>query len=104
MPNYLLIYHGGKMPDTPEEGAKAMAAWGDWYEKLGKATVDPGNPVMGSHTVSSAGHVHNGGANPVSGYTILTMPDIEAACAAAAKNPMVLDGTGSVEVAEIHEM
>jgi len=28
MPKYLLGYHGGGMPGTPEEGAKVMAAWG----------------------------------------------------------------------------
>ncbi|MEL6914446.1 MAG: hypothetical protein AAFP13_08080 [Pseudomonadota bacterium] len=104
MPNYLFIYHGGKMPETPEEGAKAMAAWGAWYENLGDATVDPGNPVMKSHTVSKAGHAEDGGANPASGYSILKADSYDTACEMAAKNPMVLDGSGSVEVAEIHEM
>ena len=61
-----------------------MAAWGAWYEELGAATVDPGAPVGKSHTVSAAGHVEDGGANPVSGYTIVDMPDYAAACAAAA--------------------
>lgn len=104
MPKYLLIYHGGKTPDTPEEGAKAMAAWGRWYEELGEATVDPGNPVLQSHTVSAAGRVENGGANPASGYTILDADSHSAACDLAARNPLVLDGSGSVEVAEIHEI
>ncbi|MEO0664601.1 MAG: hypothetical protein AAFR53_00270 [Pseudomonadota bacterium] len=105
MPKYLFIYHGGKTPETPEEGAEAMAAWGRWFDELGPATVDPGNPVMQSHTVSAAGHVEDGGANPASGYGVFSFSSYEDACAAAAKNPMLLDGSGaSVEVAEIHEI
>ncbi|MEM8978286.1 MAG: hypothetical protein AAGD04_02310 [Pseudomonadota bacterium] len=104
MPKYLFIYHGGGKPETQEEGEKAMAAWGAWYEGLGAATVDPGAPVGQSHTVSASGHVENGGANPASGYTIITASDYAEACAHAAKNPLVLDGSGSVEVAEMMEM
>ena len=104
MAKFLLIYHGGKMPETEEEGAAAMAAWGAWYEELGAATVDPGAPVGKSHTVSADGHVDNGGSNPVSGYTVLECASMEEACAAAAKNPMAKDGHGSVEVAPMIDM
>ncbi|MCB1406602.1 MAG: hypothetical protein KDK01_10170 [Rhodobacteraceae bacterium] len=104
MARFLFAYHGGATPRTPEEGEKAMAAWGVWFGKIGDALVDPGNPVGQSHTVSSAGTVANGGANPVSGYSVLTAADIDAAKAIAAECPMVLDGSGSVEVAEIVEM
>ncbi|MEM9351331.1 MAG: hypothetical protein AAGA47_13815, partial [Pseudomonadota bacterium] len=99
------IYHGGKTPDTPEEGEAMLAAWGKWFEDLGPAIVDAGNPVLDSHTVSANGHQDSGGSNPASGYGIFEFSDYEAACAAAAKNPMVSDGSGaSVEVAEIHEI
>jgi len=104
MPKFLFIYHGGSVPESPEEGEKAMAAWGAWYEGMGAATVDPGAPVGKSHTVSPNGHAEDGGPNPVSGYTIITAADHAEACAHAAKNPMVLDGSGSVEVAELIEM
>ena len=30
MANYLLLFHGGSMPDSPEEGARVMQAWTDW--------------------------------------------------------------------------
>lgn len=104
MAKFLYIFHGGKMPETPEEGAAAMAAWGAWYEGMGGATIDPGNPVEKSHTVGPSGHSEDGGPNPASGYCIVEYPDYDAACAAAAKNPIVLDGSGTVEVARIHEM
>jgi len=104
MPNYLFIYHGGKIPESEEEGQKVMDAWGAWYGMLGDATVDGGNPVGQSHTVSPSGHVDDGGANPVSGYTIIKADNYEQACGYAAQNPMVTSGDGSVEVAEIIEM
>ncbi|SIO15701.1 YciI family protein [Vannielia litorea] len=100
MPKFLYVYHGGKPPSTPEEGAKAMAAWGKWMSDHDQAITDPGNPVGMSKTVSSSGVADNGGANPTSGYTIVEAPDIATACRIAAENPMLTDG-GSVEVAEI---
>ncbi len=104
MAKFLLVYHGGGMPETPEEGEKAMAAWGAWYADLGEAVVHPGNPVGMSKTVSNSGVVDNGGANPLSGFTIIRADDIDAACAAASKNPMVVDGSGTAEVAPLIEM
>ena len=104
MPKFLFAYHGGKAPESDEEFQKVMADWTAWYEGMGAATVDPGAPVGPSHTVSASGHVEDGGPNPVSGYTIITAADYAEACAHAAKNPMVVDGSGSVEVAQMMEM
>ena len=27
MSNYIIAYHGGEQPESPEEGAKQMAKW-----------------------------------------------------------------------------
>jgi hypothetical protein len=103
MPNFVFAYHGGgKMPETPEEGAKMMAQWQEWMGGMGDAMVDPGNPVGMSKTVSGKGVADNGGANPLSGYTIVSAPDMDAACKMAEGCPMVTNGDGSVEVAQIH--
>ena len=32
MPNYLLAYHAGKMPESPEEDAEHMAKWQAWAD------------------------------------------------------------------------
>lgn len=104
MPDYMLAYHGGKMPETPEEGAKAMAAWEAWYTDLGDKVVHPGNPVGLSKTVSATDVQDHGGANPLSGFTIVRADDIDAACKIAAACPMVADGSGTAEVAEIIEL
>lgn len=100
MPRFLFVYHGGKKPETPEEGEKAMAAWSKWFEDMGAAVVDGGNPVGLSHTVASGGVETNGGANPVAGYSVIEAADQGAATAHAKGCPMLADG-GTVEVAEI---
>ena len=103
MAEFMFAYHGGAMPDTPEEGARVIAAWGAWMEGIGEDMVHPGNPVGMSKTVSAAGIVDNGGANPLSGFAIVRADNIEAACKIAADCPIV-DSGGSVEVAPIVEM
>lgn len=104
MPNYVFAYHGGSMPETPEEGAKVMAAWNDWYGSMGDSVVDGGAPVGMSKTVSAKGTADDGGANPLSGYTVVKADNIEAACEMAKGCPMVVSGNGTVEVAQVHEM
>lgn len=104
MPKFMFVYHGGGRPETPEAVEEVMAAWGKWMQDNGASLVDPGNPVGMSKTVSASGVVDNGGANPTSGYTIVEAADIDAACRIASSNPMVMDGSGSVEVAEILPM
>src|SRR5438132_639000 len=100
MPNYLLVYHGGKMPDTPESQAKVMEAWGAWMGGLGPNLVDGGNPVGQARTVAADGAVSNGGgANPASGYSVIKADNLDAAVAAARGCP-VRQGGGSIEVCE----
>jgi len=100
MANYLLAYHGGGMPETDTERDRVMAAWGVWYQALGADVVDPGNPIGRASTVDSGGHVTDGGgANPVSGYTIIKADSMDAAVGKAKGCP-VLESGGTVEVAE----
>lgn len=105
MAKFLFVFHGGGgIPQSREDQERGLAAWMTWYQGMGAAVVDGGAPVGRSHTVSASGHTEDGGANPVSGYSIIEADSYDAACAHAAKNPMVLDRTGSVEVAEIVDM
>lgn len=104
MPKFVFAYHGGKTPETPEEGEKVMAEWNAWFGEMGAAVADGGGPVGMSKTVGSGGVADNGGANPISGYSVIEAADQDAACAMARGCPMVKDGSGSVEVAEIVQM
>jgi hypothetical protein len=104
MANYLLAYHGGGMPETEEARARVMGAWGQWYQGLGDAVVDAGNPVGGAQTISSDGSVtEGGGSNPVSGYTIIAAESLDGAIEMAKGCP-ILDGGGSIEVCETFSM
>ncbi len=100
MPNYLFVYHGGANPASPEEGEKIIAKWVSWIGGHGSSFIDGGNPVGMSKTVSSSGVADNGGANPASGYGIVTARNIDAA-AEIAKGCPIHEAGGSVEVAEI---
>ena len=104
MPKFIFAYHGGGRPETPEEGAKEMAKWKAWMAKHADALSDPGAPVGMSKTVSSSGVADNGGANPLSGYTLVEAADVDAACEIAKGCPILAEGKGSVEVAPIMEM
>lgn len=102
MANYLLAYHGGGMPETDEERARVMAAWGEWFGKLGSDLVDGGNPVAYAKTIAGNGSVSDGGgSNPVSGYSIIKADDMDSAVAKAKGCPLLQSG-GSIEVGEIH--
>lgn len=103
MPKYLLVYHGGSMPESEEEGQKEMQAWMAWFGTLGEAVADGGNPVGMSKTVHPGGKVtDDGGSNPTSGYSVIAAASIDGAVEMARGCPHLRDGT--VEVAEIIEM
>lgn len=104
MANYLFTYHGGGVPETEEEGAKVMAAWEAWMGSLGSALVNPGNPVGPSASITTDGATapsHDG--DTVTGYSIVTADDLNAAVALAMGCPIRDDG-GWVEVGEIVPM
>ena len=104
MTKYVLAYHGGTMPATEAEQVATMEAWGAWFGTLGAAVVDPGNPTGASSTIASDGAVSaGGGANPISGYTVLQADDLDGAITLAKGCPLLAVG-GSIEVAEIIEM
>ena len=103
MPNYILAYHGGKKPESPEEGAKHMAKWKTWVDDLGSDAINPGTPLGKSKTVSSTGVTEGGGANPISGYSVVKADNMDAALENARLCPFV-DFGGTLEVAEMMEM
>lgn len=104
MANYLLVYHGGSMPESPEEGAKVLESWSAWFSTLGDALVDGGDPVGRVRTIANDGSVSEGGINPSSGYSVIKADNLDAAVALARGCPLLNGGGGSVEVAETIQM
>jgi hypothetical protein len=104
MAKYLLVYHGGGMAEGEAAQAAAMAAWGTWFQNLGPALADGGNPTGQAKTIAGDGAVSDGGgANPATGYSLITADSIDAAVAAAQGCPVLASG-GSVEVAETFDV
>ena len=103
MLKYVFAYHGGSMPETAADQEKVMNAWIAWFVELGPAVIDGGNPTGRSKTVSSDGSTDGGGANPLTGYSLITADDLDGAVALAKGCPVLAAG-GTVEVAEAIDM
>ena len=103
MPDYIIAYHGGKKPESPEAGAKHMAKWKAWLDGLGDAVVNPGTPLGKSKTVSSSGVSDDGGPNPLSGFSMVKADSMDTALEMAKACPF-LDTGGTLEVAEVMQM
>lgn len=104
MTNFVLVYTGGGMPESEEEQAEVMAAWGAWYEGMGAGIVDGGNPFGASKSVTKAG-VSDGpvGSPPATGYTIISADSLDEAVAKVKNHPHINYG-GQVSVFETFQM
>lgn len=102
MAKFLFTYHGGKRPESKEEGERVMAQWGAWMGSLGAAMIDGGGPAGPSTTVTAKGVETNGGANPVSGYSMVEAASMDKAVTMAKGCP-ILDA-GTVEITEVLSM
>jgi hypothetical protein len=98
MANFVLLYHGGSMPETPEEGQKIMQAWTDWFGTLGAAVIDGGNPASRTKTIAADGSISDDPAGP-SGYSVISADSIDAAVELAKGCP-VRQGGASIQVVE----
>lgn len=103
MAKYLLLYAGGKMPESEAEQAVVMSAWESWFGQLGGAVADPGNPFTpASKAIAADGSVKDG-AGSASGYSIIEADSLDAATAMAKGCP-VLQGGASIGVYETFEV
>jgi len=92
MANYLLLFRGGSMPQTPEEQAQVMKAWTDWFAELGDALVDGGNPASQTKVLTKDGSVSDGGPGSPSGYSIIKADNMDKAVELAKGCPVFLGG------------
>ena len=103
MANYVLVYSGGGMPETEAEQQAVLASWGRWYDGLGQAVVDGGNPFGPSSSVASDGTVSQSAPSALSGYTIISADSLDTATAHAKGCP-ILDSGGRVDVYETFQI
>ena len=105
MTKFVFIYHGGKAGANKEEQDKIMAAWGKWFQDLGDALVDGGNPFGPPKVVDSKGVSSSASGNPATGYSIVNAKDHTEAAELAKGCPMLADSPGAaVEVYEAFPM
>jgi hypothetical protein len=100
MKNFVLVFRGGKAPQSEEEGKKVMALWTDWFASLGDAVVDMGAPLGESKTIAPDGQVGTGTAE-LTGYTILKADSLDKAVEVSKTCPQ-LASEGSLEVYEVN--
>jgi hypothetical protein len=103
MANYLLAYRGGGMPETDAEREQVMAAWGEWFGKLGPALVDGGSPFGPSRAVAADGSVDGAAPSGLTGYSIVSADSLDTATDHARDCPILASG-GAVDVYESFEV
>ena len=101
MANYVLLYSGGRMPESQEEQQAVMQAWGAWFGSLGSNLVDGGNPTTGqAKTIASDGSVSDGASGmAASGYSVIKANSLDEAVQMAKGCP-VLQGGAKIVVLE----
>ena len=101
MANFLLLYTGGGMPETQAEIAQVMQAWEAWFNQLGSAVVDAGNPFTpAAKSIASNGAVSDGPVGTkASGYSVIKADSLNAAVELARRCP-VLQGGAQITVYE----
>jgi hypothetical protein len=108
MTEFVLVYTGGGMPESEEEGAKVMEAWGAWMGGLGDALVSGGNPFSQAKTINSDGSVADGAVGhaagtAANGYSVIKADSLDAAVALAQGCPHRQAG-GQISVYETMQM
>lgn len=103
MAKYLLLYDGGNMPESEAEQAAVMQAWDAWFQQIGAAVADAGNPFTpASKRITADGSI-SAGAGSASGYSILEADSLDAATDLAKGCP-VLAGGASIGVYETFDV
>jgi hypothetical protein len=94
MSKYMLVYTGGKMPETEKEQKRVLKEWETWYAKAGKAIVDQGNPFTPTaKNISPDGKISDGSMDcKASGYSMIMADSIDGAVAIARGCPVLKDG------------
>ncbi len=103
MSEFIFTYHGGKKPETPEEGKMAMDKWLAWAASLGDALINPGTPVGITKIITENGIASGASTNPIMGFSIIEAEDMEVAIDLL-KNCPHFEFGGTLEISEMMPM
>ena len=92
------------MEQSEDKRQAIMAEWGAWYEGMGAAILDGGNPFGAAKSITSDG-VSDGpvGSPPATGYTIISAESLDDAVAKAMNHPQIKHG-GQVSIYETFQV
>ena len=98
---YLLLYSGGRTPETEEETKAVTDAWGAWLAGIGDALVD-GNPFTpNAKSLSPDGALSDGPVGPMAtGYSLIKAGSMDEAVEMAKGCPVELSGA-SISIFEV---
>lgn len=102
MPRFVLVYHGGAQPMSPDDAEANKRRYMAWMREVGSALVSPANPFGPSKLVSSDGVSDVPPSEALSGYSVVETDDLDGALAIAASCPFL--DIGTLEVAPLIEM
>jgi hypothetical protein len=98
MGQYVVIYKGGAMGETPEAQEASMNAWMAWFGSLGASVIQMGSP-FGESAVVAGDASMSPTTSGLTGYSIVEAGDLAAASKLVAGCPNFAEG-GSVELFE----
>ncbi len=101
MPKFFMAYHVRRQVDDPAEQADNQARYTAWTQKHAAALHVPAQPLGPQYTVSAEG-VREGFEGAMMGYSILDVPDIDAALMIAKECPFC--DLGDLQVAQMLDM
>ena len=93
---YVVIYAG--LPPDDADRESVTAASKRWFEGLGNAVLDAGNPFAACKSVAADGSVRDGGAHELTGYSIVRADNLTAAAEMVNGGPGLANAT--IEVYE----
>lgn len=103
MTQFIFTYHGGRKPESPEEGQKSMEEWLAWAANLGSALINPGTPVGFTKVLTGNGVSSNPSPHPIMGFSIIEAASMDSALTLLKDCPHFKYG-GTLEVSEMMQM
>lgn len=96
MPQFIMTYHGGSKPATPEEGQAHRQRYMEWIGGLD--AVVPQQPLKDSEVLGSKE------ITPMIGYSIINAADMDAARAIAQSCPFLDMNDSAMQLSELMVM
>lgn len=100
MKNYIYTYHSNQ---TTQPAPEALTAWNSWFDTLGDALIDGGNPITGQKMLLKDGTIEKD-SNDLIGYSIVKANSIDEAVEMAKNNPLANAPGCAVRVYETGQM